>query len=90
MRVAGLSSVTWLPSSSVTVIEPEAADAAGEAEAVVPPELEPQAASATTPSARTATRRSAAVRRPKRVAGMVLVAPFRTWRAYADGVNCRT
>ena len=90
MRVAGLSSVTWLPSSSVTVIAPEAVEAAGELEAVVPDESEPQAARAVTARARTAARRSAAVRRPKRVAGMVLVTPFRTWRAYADGVNWRT
>ncbi len=50
----------------------------GELEVVAVSSPEPQAPKATTPSARTAARRSAAVRRPKRMLVMMVVTPFET------------
>ena len=60
----------------MTVMGPAAA-ADGELEAAVS-SPEPQALRATTPTARTAMRRSAAVRRPMRVVDMTMVTPFET------------
>ena len=76
IRVAGWSSVTSAPESSVTVMGPAAA-ADGELEAAVS-SPEPQALRATAPRARTAIRRSAAVRRPMRMVDMTVVTPFET------------
>ncbi len=78
MRAAGLSSVTSVPESSVTVMGPAAA-ADGELEAVGVGSPSRRRSGRRRPAARTATRRSAAVRRPKRVVVMAVVTPFVTF-----------
>ncbi len=72
---AGCSRVTSTPESSVTVMGPAAAAADGELEAAVS-SPEPQALRAAAPTVSTATSRSAAVRRPKRMVVMTVVTPF--------------